>query len=74
MFVFVCPDGSLGVCLSTCHTVYLSVCLSVRLAVCLSVYTVAVVLQILFGTDGFMYIFLGDGGGKGDPLGNAQNK
>ena len=37
MFVFVCPDGSLGVCLSTCHTVYLSVCLSDWLSVCLSI-------------------------------------
>lgn len=30
--------------------------------------------EILFGTDGYMYVFLGDGGGKGDPQDNAQNK
>lgn len=33
--------------------------------------------QLLFGLDGYMYIFTGDGGQAGDPFGkfgNAQNK
>lgn len=33
--------------------------------------------QLLFGVDGYMYIFTGDGGQAGDPFGkfgNAQNK
>ncbi|KAM4770858.1 HHIP-like protein 2 [Rhinophrynus dorsalis] len=33
--------------------------------------------QLLFGTDGYLYIFTGDGGKSGDPFGrfgNAQNK
>ncbi|XP_055519544.1 HHIP-like protein 1 [Leucoraja erinacea] len=33
--------------------------------------------QLLFGDDGYMYIFTGDGGGAGDPhgdFGNSQNK
>eukprot|EP00079_Xenopus_tropicalis_P025841 XP_012819412.1 PREDICTED: HHIP-like protein 2 [Xenopus tropicalis] len=33
--------------------------------------------QVLFGTDGYLYIFTGDGGKTGDPFGrfgNAQNK
>lgn len=29
--------------------------------------------HIAFGPDGFLYIGLGDGGGMGDPLGNAQD-
>jgi len=30
--------------------------------------------NILFGSDGYLYIGLGDGGGGGDPLGNGQNR
>lgn len=33
--------------------------------------------QLLFGHDGYLYIFIGDGGRGGDPFGkfgNAQNK
>ncbi|GFO15898.1 hhip-like protein 1 [Plakobranchus ocellatus] len=30
--------------------------------------------QIMFGTDGYLYLFFGDGGGAGDPIKGAQNK
>ncbi|WKZ56573.1 MAG: PQQ-dependent sugar dehydrogenase [Bdellovibrionota bacterium] len=30
--------------------------------------------QIRFGSDGYLYIALGDGGSSGDPLGNGQNR
>ncbi|ELU13311.1 hypothetical protein CAPTEDRAFT_139254 [Capitella teleta] len=30
--------------------------------------------EILFGVDGYLYAFIGDGGSGGDPLNNAQNK
>ena len=30
--------------------------------------------QIAFGTDGYLYIGMGDGGSGGDPLGNGQNR
>ena len=29
--------------------------------------------QILFGTDGYLYAFIGDGGGAGDPFGSTGN-
>ena len=29
--------------------------------------------QLQFGPDGMLYAALGDGGGGGEPLGNAQN-
>ncbi|VDI19201.1 Hypothetical predicted protein [Mytilus galloprovincialis] len=29
--------------------------------------------EIIFGDDGYLYVFLGDGGSQGDPEGNAQN-
>jgi glucose/arabinose dehydrogenase len=30
--------------------------------------------QLAFGTDGYLYIGVGDGGSEGDPLGNGQNR
>jgi len=30
--------------------------------------------QVLFGPDGYFYLMMGDGGGKGDPFNFAQNK
>ena len=30
--------------------------------------------QMMFGADGYLYIFFGDGGGAGDPMASAQNK
>jgi glucose/arabinose dehydrogenase len=30
--------------------------------------------QIAFGSDGYLYIAMGDGGGAGDPQGNGQNR
>ncbi|GAB1599380.1 hypothetical protein Ahia01_000215200 [Argonauta hians] len=30
--------------------------------------------ELLFGDDGYLYIFIGDGGSGGDPYGNSQNK
>jgi glucose/arabinose dehydrogenase len=31
--------------------------------------------QVLFGrTDGYLYLMMGDGGGKGDPFNFAQNR
>ncbi|KAF8763084.1 hypothetical protein HU200_008936 [Digitaria exilis] len=30
--------------------------------------------QVLFGPDGYLYLMMGDGGGKGDPFNFAQNK
>ncbi|CAI9728909.1 1 isoform X1 [Octopus vulgaris] len=29
--------------------------------------------ELLFGDDNYLYIFIGDGGGSGDPYGNSQN-
>ena len=30
--------------------------------------------QMMFLDDGYLYLFLGDGGSAGDPLNSAQNK